>query len=150
VAAGAAIASAGVKIYGDVQAGRYQTKVAENNAKLAEGQAASEAVRGAQEASAIEAQGRAAGAQALAATAASGIETTVGSGAAIQAASTVNAMQDAEVARSNAARRAWGYLNEAQDLRAEKGMIRRGSVLTGIGTGLSGVGQAVGSFAGVK
>jgi hypothetical protein len=140
---GAAAAGTAIKIYSDKKAGDYEAKVAENNARLAETQRAEGLRIGANEAASIKAQGRAVAGSATTVLGASGVDTTLGSPALSIAASEMNAAKDAETMRSNAARQAWGFANEAQDAKAKAAMIRRGTLLGGVGTALGGVAQGV-------
>jgi len=93
-----AAVGAGVSLYRS----RQQAEVAQNNADLARQQAGMALQRGELAASAIEAQGRRQTSSALAQLAASGVETTTGSPAALLAQSEANAAADAEQARANA------------------------------------------------
>jgi len=132
----AAVIGAGVSLYAKKTQGDFEAKVASNNAQLAT-QQANDALRlGADEAATIKAQGRQASASAVAAMGATGIESTTGSAANVIASSAVNAALDAEQAKANAARRAWGFQNEAQDSLAKKKMIKRATILGGIGQGV--------------
>lgn len=139
----AAVASTGIGIYSGIQSGRYNARVAENNAKIASWKRADVIRQGAEQASLIRAAGRRAEGSAIAATAANGIDTTVGSGAAAIATSGVNAELDAIQAKANAARAAWGLQNQAQDLQAQARLIRRSSILGAVGQGLGGAGSAL-------
>ncbi len=142
---GAMAVGTGISIYAKQQEGSYQAQIARNNAKISEWQAADAAQIGGQEASAVQTAARQAGATQLAKLAASGVDTTTGSAAASLASTAAEGALAAETARANAARRAWGYSNESQDLQAQAKMIRRGSILGGIGLGLSGAAGALGT-----
>jgi hypothetical protein len=140
----ASLAATAVTVYSQQKSGQYNEEVEKNNAKIAGWQKADALRRGANESSAIRQQGRMIGAKALAGMGASGVETTVGSPSNIFATSSINTELDAETAKANAAREAWGFQNESQDRRAKAGMIRNQSLLGSIGSGI----QGAGSFAG--
>lgn len=135
---GAMAIGTGISIYAKQQQGAAESKMAENNAKLARWQAEDATRQGAEDAAQVRSEGSNASAAATAAMAASGVETTTGSGATAIAAPAVDAAIAANNARTNAARRAWGYENESQDLSAQARMIRHGTFLGSVGQGLSG------------
>ena len=64
----------------------------------------------------------------------------MGDVAAINAAT---AAMDAERARANAARQAWGFANEEQDQKARAKMTKKATLLGGIGEGIGAAGSMV-------
>jgi hypothetical protein len=150
IAAVATVAGAGASTYGQIQAGKYEAKVAENNAELAAAQRAAVLQQGQEEASQVEALGRRTGATAVAQMAASGVDTATGSAANVEAQSIANAAVDAETIRANAARAAWGLEAEEEEHLARAKMAKRASVLGGIATGVSGLGGALGVYGALR
>lgn len=136
IAATAAVAGTGLKMYANHQAGRYENRVAQNNAQLARWAAQDAVDRGSEDVQAIREAGAQAAGTALAQAGASGLEVTVGSPAAAIAQSKVNAERDVARARANAAREAWGYRNEAQDQIAKGKMAKRRALLENVGEGI--------------
>ena len=147
VMAAVTVASAGASIYSQHKQASFDAKVARNNAMLAAEQAEATRQVGELQASRIEAQGRRVAGAATAAVAASGIDTTVGSGAGAIATSHMVSAADAAAARSNAARAAWGYQQEAQDYTAQARQRKTAGILGGVSTGLSAVGGILGGYA---
>ena len=133
VIVGAAIAatSAAIKIGTSIRAANTEEKIAQNNAAMANLQQGLVKQEGTNEAARIEAQGRAAASSALAIGQANGIETP-----AAGITSLYNAQADAMAVRANAARRAWGIQNEAQDMLTQAKINRKAAALTGFATGL--------------
>lgn len=131
----------GISLYAKHQAGNYEAKVAENNAALARQQQGLAMQQGVSDASAIKAAGRQVGASAETAIAANGVEGTSGSMGNIFEINAATAAMDAERARANAARAAWGFGNEAQDATARAKMTRKATLLGGIGEGVGAAGS---------
>jgi len=130
-----------VSLYGKKQEGDYQSRIAQNNAQIAQWQQSGALQEGANQAAAIEAQGRQAEGAAKAAIGANGVSSTTGSMADVFSTNAMNTAADAARARANAARAAWGFANESQDAEAQARMIRRGTILGGVGQGIGAFGQ---------
>jgi hypothetical protein len=143
--AGVAVAGGAlINAYGQVQAGKANQQIANNNARLAEYQASDSLRAGAQEAGAIQAEGRQAAASARVAAGASGIDANVGSAANAQTTSLINSEADAARTTANAAREAWGYKQQARDLRVQGKQARKAGILGAIGSSLSAGGAILG------
>jgi hypothetical protein len=125
----------------------YQAKVDENNAVLATRQANDAIQRGAYEARRMEIAGRRASASAAVAVEANGLSSTSGTMANLVDQSRLNAAADADTIRANAAREAWGYKNETDELRERARQTRRAGFLGALGTGIAGAGSAASSYA---
>jgi hypothetical protein len=138
------IGATAIQAMAQYKQGQYDQKVALNNAQLAEYERRDVIARGASEAELITREGRDTASAARAAIAAGNVE-----GPAVQSAVTqslVNSALDAARVRSNAARRAWGYENEAQDLRGRAKQAKQAGILGAFGTGLSGGAQAYSAY----
>ena len=144
--AGVAIASAATSIYGQKVQGDYEVAQARNNAKLAEAQAADARQRGVAAASAITAEGTQIAGSAQTVLGASGIESTSGSAGDIAGTNAMAVARDAELARANAAREAWSFEAQVQESKERRKMVKKGTLLGGIGTGISGLGAAVEAY----
>jgi hypothetical protein len=142
---GTMAAGTAMNIYAKKKAGDYEAQVAENNAALAEQQRKLALDQGVQDASLIRSQGRQVAGQAQAAIGASGIDGTTGSMGNIFAVNEANAAIDAERLKANAARTAWGFANEARDEKARAKMMRKATLLGGIGEGLGSAVNLAGS-----
>lgn len=147
ISAAGALIGAGISAYGQAKAGEAQDQVARNNAMVAGWQRSDAIQRGQMEADAIRMEARTINAGAEAALGANNIESTTGSSANLFAVSSANAERDAALTRANAARRAWGLTNEAQDTVAQGRIAKRAGYLNALGTGLGGIGQAAGAYA---
>lgn len=136
----ATVASTAVSIAGQQKGAKGQSEEAERNARLAEAQARDAKLRGAEEARRVELTGARMGAAATTRLAAGGV-----SGGTVDSPLTenlYNAEVDANRLRSNAAREAWGYEQQASGYKKQAGYIKEAGVLGSIGTGLSGLGSA--------
>lgn len=138
---GAMAVGTAVSLYGKEQEGNYQARMAANNAKIQGWQQTGALQEGANQAAAIRSQGAAVGGAARSAVAANGVEGTTGSAANLFETNAINTEVDAARAKANAARAAWGFANEQQDMTAQAGMIRRGTMLGGLGQGIGAMGQ---------
>lgn len=145
VGVGVAASSGGLQMYASYQQSKYQGKMNKNNAELAQQQANEVGLMGAHEASIVRMQGRQAMGSALAGVAASGIDTTSGSIPGALAGISVNTELDAATIKTNAAKQAWGLMNQAQDYRTQASMIQKASILGAIGGGLNTVGSSLGA-----
>lgn len=143
VAAGAA-----VQMAAQYRKGKFDAKIAENNAELARQQRNDVITRGAEEARGVEIEGRRTAAAAKTAVAASGV--SGGSMDDLVALSSANAAVDAATVRSNAVRAAWGFKAEEQEHKARARESREAGLLGALGTGLSGGGQAASTYASAK
>lgn len=124
--------------------GNYDQQMALNNAMLTEYQRRDTLSRGGAEAGRVYAEGKNVGSEARAEIAAGNVDGPSLDTAVLQ--SRYNAALDAARLRANAAREAWGYANQAQDLRAQARESKRAGILGAFGTGLSGAGQAYASY----
>jgi hypothetical protein len=144
--AAASIAGGVAGAVGSIQKGNYEAAVARNNARVAKWQATDAARRGSEEAAGIRAEASRAGGTAMAQAGSSGVDVSSGSMANIFAAGAAEGAADAETAKYNATLEAWGYRNQSRELTARAKMIKRESVLSAFGSGLQGVGGAIGAF----
>lgn len=108
-----------------VQEIQYAEDMAKKNEKLAMMQRADVLQQGATQAGRVRAQGRRAAEDAKAQVAASGISLTEGSVPNLFTVSRVNAELDAQAIKSQAARSAWGYQQEADQLAGQQEMLRK-------------------------
>jgi hypothetical protein len=99
--------------------GNAQGALFDRNATLAKAQAADAIARGQQDANGVIRQGKIVGGEQLAAYGAQGLDTSVGSPAAVMANDRALSALDAVVIRGNAAREAWGYQTEATGYTAQ-------------------------------
>lgn len=136
---GVTAAGAATSIYSQQKQAAFDAQVARNNATLAGYQRTDALAAGGEAASRIKVAGRQAASSAVAALAARGVDSTVGSGASVVAASQMNAAADAEMARVNALRQAWGFGQQQQDLLASARQRERSGVMGGVATGLGAV-----------
>jgi hypothetical protein len=98
--------------------------------------------KGATQARRAEIEGRRVGAAAQAAITATGVNPTEGSVANIPTASEIAATIDADRARANAARAAWGFEAEEEEYLYAGRRAEQAGVLGSLGAGLSGIGTA--------
>jgi hypothetical protein len=138
---GAMAVEIGISLYVKSQAADYESKVAQNNAKLAEIQRGQVMQAGAEQAANIRAEGVRVGAAGLTAAAANGVETTTGSVGNIFAVGAANAAMDAKRAKTQSEQQAWALANEAQDTLAMSRMRRQASILGGIGESFGAAGS---------
>jgi len=141
LAAGASLVGAGMGAAGAMQQGRYEAQVAQNNAALARAQAADAEQRGSEAAGQIEAEGHRIAGRQLTALAANNVDTTTGSAANMFSTTAMLAAADAERARVNARREAWGYRNAALEDDARARLAKRQGILTGVGALVGGLGS---------
>lgn len=142
-----ALVGAAVSAKQQMDAAEYQAGVDENNARIS-GYRRDDAIqRGAYDARRVEIEGKTASEALRSQIEGGGISSTSGSAANAIATSRINAAADAARLRSNAAREAWGFANEEQDLRATSKFRKQAGYMGALGTGLSGVGQASSYYA---
>ena len=141
------LATAAAGAVAQAKAGDAAGRQAEQQALLAGYQRTDEARRASLAAGAQRSLGRQYASAGVAAAAAGGVSSTSGSTADLIAQSTMRAEQNAETIRSNAARSAWGSGIEQEQILQGGRNARRSGMLTAIGTGVSGIGQAVGAYA---
>jgi hypothetical protein len=106
------------------QQGNAQGALFDQNAMLAKAQAADAIARGNQDANGVLRQGRLVGGAQLAAYGAQGLDTSVGSPAAVMANDRALSALDAITIRNNAAREAWGFETEAAGYTAQGAWAR--------------------------
>lgn len=130
---------------GDFQAGTYEFEQAKKNRALAEASAADAMLRGEQEASRYRTRGTQVIGEQRAAAGASGIDVSTGSISEMAADTRMFSELDAQTARNNAAREAWGYQVQADEYAEQARMaIRRrnfglaGNILGGAGDVIRG------------
>ncbi len=126
----------------------YQARVAANNALAARYERSAALQEGERAASAVERQGRRMGATARAQLSATDLNTEVGSVPNVFAVNAYNAAVDADVLRTNAARRALGFADESQDFLARRRMLREAGYVGTLGTGLQGLGSVASQVGG--
>jgi hypothetical protein len=146
----ASVGATAAQAYGQYQAGEYQKKVADQNARIAEDEAALALQRGAI-AKGVE---RMKGAQeigaARAAQGTSGIDMTSGSALdVISDAAMLNEL-DAQTIGNNAAREAWGYQVEATNARAAGRLAQTQARFAAASTLIGGAAQAASMGANYK
>lgn len=117
-------------------------------ARLAELAAADALIRGQREAGQSRMQGSQIIGEQQVAAAASGVEASSGTPAALAAQTRAFAALDAETARVNAAREAWGLRTNAKQLRSEASAARARGTSAAIATGIGTAGQIGGSVYG--
>lgn len=127
----AAVASAGVKAYGEMKtaqansaADKYNAQIADNNATIATQQANWEAESGEQQVAAKELENRAKVGSIEANQGASGVEVGTGSNADVVTSTKEIGALDAMTIRSNAVKRAYGYQVENTSDRAQAELDR--------------------------
>lgn len=140
------LAMAGISAYQQNQAGKTEAEVARNNARLAGWQGTDAIQRGAHDARRVEIEGRRIGNDMRVGAGKNNIDSNSGSMANLITASNAAAGADADRLRSNAARAAWGYLGEEQDLLLRGRQARHAGYMGALGTAISGAGQAFGEF----
>lgn len=141
------IAGTALQAYSQYQKGKSEAAVADNNAVLVDRQGNDVLNRGEGQARKIEIAGEQIDASARTIQAAGNAVGVSVDNARI--ASSLNAAADAEVTRANAAREAWGYKAQAQDLRAQASATRKAGFLGSLGTVLGGAGS-VGGYLGSR
>lgn len=131
--------------------GNYQAKVAENNAVMAEYSRLDANQRGGEAAVKAQQEARRLRGAQVTRLAANGLDLNSGSAAAILDDTDYFAQQDAQQIRNNAARQAWGYQVEGQNLTSSAAMFRASADAEKplMSAGLSLLGSA-GQFAGAK
>ena len=127
--AGAAVASSGVKAYGQIQtaeanaaADKYNAQVAENNSTIATQQAQWSAESGEQQVAKQELENRAKIGGIEANQGASGVEVGTGSNADVVSSAKEIGALDALTIRSNAVRKAYGYQVQSTSDKAQAGL----------------------------
>lgn len=143
---GAIAAGTAISAYSQYKSGKFAEAQANTNATVAGYQRADAIQRGTYQAGEVMQEGRRVASSARAALAASGVDSNTGSPSSTVTTSLVNAGVDAERVKSQAARQAWGFANEEQDLRAQARSARSAGILGSLGTGLSGIGTAAGTY----
>jgi hypothetical protein len=141
----AGLAGTALSAYGQYRQGQYEADVADNNARLMDYQRRDAIQRGEYDASDIEKQGMRESSEARAVNAAGNVE-----GKGVDVAADIpryTSAIDAARVRAQAAREAWGFENEAQDLRARAKAQRKAGILGAFGTTLSGAGNAMTQYA---
>lgn len=128
--------------------GKFDQKVALNNATIADYQRRDVIQRGAADAARVEAEGRRFASDARTNIAAGNVEGTALDKAVLE--SSYNAALDAARLRANAARAAWGLKNEEDELRARARDAKEAGFLGAFGTSLSGGAQAASMYASRK
>lgn len=142
IAAGAAVASAAYTGYASQQQGKYQEKVAENNAKSAEYAAEDARARGAVAEQQQRNRTRAFLGQQKAAMAANGIDISTGTGNLLLADSAGLGEFDALTVRNNALKQAYGMNVQSENLLSEGRAARIGGRNQAYGSLLTGGSQA--------
>lgn len=136
-------AATGVGLYAQKRKNDAEEELANNNAVIAGYQRGAALQQGAYAARRTEIEGRHVAASALAATSVNGVDSSVGSPAAAITASGINAGIDASTIKANAARAAWGYEAQQQDILTQKRINKQAGYLGMLNTGISGLGSAV-------
>jgi hypothetical protein len=144
----APLALAAVQALQQRKQGQEDAALAEQNARMIDLQAADVMWRGAQDAGRIRAEGAKIEGSQKVAVAANGVDSTSGSAANMFIASQQNAAADAEQAKNNAAREAWGYKVEAYNQRARGKAAKQAGNLGAAGSLISGAGQAYKNYRG--
>lgn len=139
-----------VSMYSQYRQGQVEGQVADNNATLARYRQADAVQQGGYDAAKLETAGRSVNATAEAGIAANNIDSTSGSMADLLTGNSAAAAIDAARARSRAARVAWGFTNEANDLTAQGQNSRVSGYLGALGSGLSGAGAAASAYSSYK
>ncbi|HWV38856.1 MAG TPA: hypothetical protein VN033_10320 [Vulgatibacter sp.] len=132
---------AGVQAYGQHQQGQEAARAAEANRRFSLIAAGDAVQRGQLEAG----RARLAGSQVIgeqrAAFGASGIDPSTGSAAALAADTRAASELDAAIIANNAAREAWGYRNQADELARQAAGARRAGNMAAAGSLLGGLGS---------
>ncbi len=138
---GIAGAGAAVSAIGSVKAGNAQKRIAEFNAAIAEQQAVDAIARGAEDEANFRAGVRGLLGTEKAGFAAQGVDIGIGSAVDVQVDTAFLGELDALTIRTNAAREAWGYRVEAENLRRGGAISQRAgrfqAATTILGTGVS-------------
>lgn len=144
IALAAAAGSSALKAYGAYESGQAEAELNRVNADLFRAKAADARARGATQAGLIRMKGSAAIGEAKTQLAKSGIELT--SPAALSLFDTSGTMSelDAQVAKANAAREAWGYDVAAAEADARRRAAKKRSILGTVGAVLGGASSAFG------
>lgn len=137
------LAAAAYSGYTQYQAGRYQAEVAKKNQQLGREAASDAILRGQVEEDVTRQKGfRLKGAQ-RAAFGASGVDVATGSPLDVLADTAGLSELDAVTIRNNAAREAWGYENQAMNLRLRGDLEAEAALGAGVGTALGGTAEAL-------
>lgn len=130
---------------------KYQGQVAENNAKMAEFSRQDALQRGGEAAVKAQQEARRLRGAQVVKLAGNGLDLNSGSAAAILDDTDYFGQQDAQQIRNNAARQAWGYQVEGQNLTSSAGMFRATAAAEnpGLSAGLSLLSSA-GQYAAMK
>jgi hypothetical protein len=139
--AGTMIATTAYSAYGNYQMGKYNQAVAENNAQVAEYQAADAIERGALEEKQHRLQVSRLKGQQRAAIASSGFIVDADTAADVTMDTTEMGERDALAIRSNAEREAWAYKVQASNARAEGQLDRMGGQYQAATSLMSGAGS---------
>jgi hypothetical protein len=139
--AGASLLGSGLSAAGQLQAGAEQKKLAEKNAKLAELAATDAEARGGVQAGLVRMRGSRTASTQRAAYGASGADAASGTALSLYGDTAAVSELDAQTARSNAAREAWGYRTQAEDFRAQGALAERQAAYGAASTVLGGVAQ---------
>lgn len=134
-------AGAGMSAGGAYASGKAQKKLAEYNAQVADIQAEDAIARGRQEESRHRTDVRVLTGSQRAAWGASGADVNSGNAVDVQADTARMGELDALTIRANAAREAWGYKVQAQDMRARGTIAQREGTTKAIGTIVSSAGS---------
>lgn len=123
-----------------IQQGIADKKQADRNTAMAEEAAADAVRRGGREAAGARMAGSAAAAQQAVAYDASGVDSTVGTAANVQAGTKAQAELQALTIENNAAREAWGYRKHGLDFQTQAGLnaSRRNREMVGTVLGTAG------------
>jgi hypothetical protein len=133
---------AGVQAYAVYKQGQHQAAVSTMNARMAEQNRAQAMQAGASQAGQIRSQGGRAISSIEARAGAGNIDTTSGSAADALAGLRASVELDAETAKANAVRRAWGLDVESQMHRFSASAAKFAGTLGAVGVGIGGVGGA--------
>lgn len=145
---GLMIAGSLMKAGGTLQAGYYEADQARRNQQLSLLSAASAQQAGAQQAAGIDAKASQMIGMQRAAFGASGVDSSTGSAAELQSNTRAMSALDAETAKLNAAREAWGFKVKSYDQGEQARLSKQRAVSDSIGTFLGGVAGGIGSFGG--
>lgn len=142
--------STGFQVHSSIQQGKYQEKVAENNAKSAEYAAKDAQARGMVEEDKARDRARAILGKQRTALAANGIDFSGGTGGNLLADTAGMAEFDALTVRNNSMKQAYGFKTQADNFRAEGRAARIGGQNQAFGSLLTGGSQAASRYWGGK
>lgn len=135
----------GVSAIGTAQQGQANARTARQNARLARAAAEDALQRGEQEAGRIRTAGDVLVGRQVAAYGHAGVDVGSGTPAKTIAQTSAVAELDAQMARTNAFRRAWGYEQQARGLYQQARDLRSATYLNLVGTFVGGAGSMMAS-----